>query len=158
MLPLVSPPPRLYPRDGLENLLAPAISYSFDQFWMRVQYLLSIALFLDGHHSAIESSHLVMPHAFKVWPDLSGRGLGLQWIQTWCFCFMQLTIFCFSFAAMPAWHRSIPKKYWTCAVDGVTLSHTTPGIRACFPFGASHRVNIDTPPLQGNCPDTLVSR
>ena len=87
MLPVVSPPSRLYPRDGLENLLAPAISYSFDQFRMSVQYLLSIALFLGGHHSAIESSHLGMPHAFKVWPDLSGRGLGLQWIQTRCFLF-----------------------------------------------------------------------
>jgi hypothetical protein len=94
MLPLISPPPSLYLRDGLKNLLAPAISYSFDQFRMSVQYLLSIALFLDGHHSAIESSHSGMPYAFKVWPDLSGRGFGLQWIQTWCFCFMQLTIFC----------------------------------------------------------------
>ena len=27
-----------------------------------------------------------------------------------------------------------------------------------IPFGASHRVNFDTPPLKGNCPDTLVSR
>jgi len=27
-----------------------------------------------------------------------------------------------------------------------------------IPFGASHRVNFDTPPLQGTCRDTLVSR
>jgi hypothetical protein len=27
-----------------------------------------------------------------------------------------------------------------------------------IPFGAAHRVNFDTPPLKGNCPDTLVSR
>jgi hypothetical protein len=27
-----------------------------------------------------------------------------------------------------------------------------------IPFGAAHRVNFDTPPLVGNCPDTLVSR
>ena len=38
------------------------------------------------------------------------------------------------------------------------LSLTTEEIRACIPFGASHRVNCDTPPLKGYCPDTLVSR
>jgi hypothetical protein len=27
-----------------------------------------------------------------------------------------------------------------------------------IPFGASHRLYFDTPPLIGNCPDTLVSR
>ena len=29
---------------------------------------------------------------------------------------------------------------------------------ARIPFGAAHRVYFDTPPLIGNCPDTLVSR
>jgi hypothetical protein len=29
---------------------------------------------------------------------------------------------------------------------------------ASIPFGAAHRVYFDTPPLAGNCPDTLVSR
>ena len=29
---------------------------------------------------------------------------------------------------------------------------------ASIPFGAAHRVYFDTPPLVGNCPDTLVSR
>ena len=29
---------------------------------------------------------------------------------------------------------------------------------ANIPFGAAHRVYFDTPPLKGNCPDTLVSR
>jgi hypothetical protein len=38
------------------------------------------------------------------------------------------------------------------------LSLTMEEIRACIPFGAAHRVNIDTPPLQGNCLDTLVSQ
>ena len=38
------------------------------------------------------------------------------------------------------------------------LSLTMEEIRACIPFGAAHRVNFDTPPLKGNCPDTLVSR
>jgi hypothetical protein len=38
------------------------------------------------------------------------------------------------------------------------LSLTMEEIRACIPFGAAHRVNFDTPPLQGNCPDTLVSQ
>jgi hypothetical protein len=45
---------------------------------MRVQYLLPIAPFLEGHHSAIESGHLAMSHAFKVWLDLTGRGSGLH--------------------------------------------------------------------------------
>jgi len=27
-----------------------------------------------------------------------------------------------------------------------------------IPFGASHRLYFDTPPLKGNCPDTLVSQ
>jgi hypothetical protein len=44
---------------------------------MRVQYLLPIALFLEAHHIAIESGHLAMSHAFKVWLDLSGRGLAM---------------------------------------------------------------------------------
>lgn len=38
------------------------------------------------------------------------------------------------------------------------LSLTMEEIRACIPFGAAHRVNIDTPPLKGNCLDTLVSQ
>jgi len=38
------------------------------------------------------------------------------------------------------------------------LSLTMEEIRANIPFGAAHRVNCDTPPLKGNCPDTLVSR
>ena len=38
------------------------------------------------------------------------------------------------------------------------LSLTMEEIRARIPFGASHRVNFDTPPLKGNCPDTSVSR
>jgi hypothetical protein len=74
------------------------------------------------------------------------------------FCFMQFTMFGFSSAVMPARHRSIPKKYWTCAKDSVRLSLTAAGTRVNIPFGAAHRVNIDTPPLQGNCRDTLVSR
>jgi hypothetical protein len=47
MLPVVSPSFASIPRDGPEDLLAPAISYSFDQFSMYVQDLLLTALFLE---------------------------------------------------------------------------------------------------------------
>lgn len=64
----------------------------------------------------------------------------------------------FSLRTMSTRHHSCPIRYWTRERDGVMLSHTMEEIRANIPFGASHRVNCDTPPLQGNCPDTLVSQ
>jgi hypothetical protein len=72
--------------------------------------------------------------------------------------FVELCTFGFPFATMPTRHHSSPKRYWTRARDGVMLSNTAEEIRACIPFGAAHRVNLDSPPLKGNCPDTLVSR
>lgn len=39
---------RALQREGLESLLAPATSYSFDQFGTRVQDLLLAVLFLEG--------------------------------------------------------------------------------------------------------------
>src|SRR3569833_156187 len=63
-----------------------------------------------------------------------------------------------AFVTMPTRHHPCPNRYWTRARDGVMLSHTMEEIRANIPFGATHRVNCDTPPLQGNCPDTWVSR
>jgi hypothetical protein len=110
------------------------------------------------HHSTVGNGHLVMSHAFEVWLNLSGGGLGLESIPTRAFCFMRLNDLLLSSAVMLARHRSIPKKYWTCARDGVRLSLTAAGMSVNIPFGAAHRVNIDTPPLQGNCRDTLVSR
>jgi hypothetical protein len=41
-------------------------------------YLLSIALFLEGYHVAMETGHLAVSYAFKVWLDLSGCGLGIH--------------------------------------------------------------------------------
>jgi hypothetical protein len=67
---------------------------------MLVQYLLSIALFLEGHHGAIESGHLAKSHAFKVWLDLTGRGLGLHWIETRSFLFH---------AVEPFWASGLPR-------------------------------------------------
>jgi hypothetical protein len=61
---------------------------------------------------------------------------------------------CRPFATMSTRHHSCPNRYWTRARDGGMLSLTMEEIRACIPFGAAHRVNFDTPPLKGNCPDT----
>jgi hypothetical protein len=72
--------------------------------------------------------------------------------------FVDLRTVDFPFAPMPIRHHSCANRYWTRARDGVMLSLTMEEIRACIPFGAAHRVNVDTPPLQGNCPDTLVSQ
>jgi hypothetical protein len=63
-----------------------------------------------------------------------------------------------AFVTMPTRHHACPNRYWTRARDGDMLSLTMEEIRACIPFGAAHRVNFDTPPLKGNCPDTSVSR
>src|SRR5271163_4090027 len=60
---------------------------------MRVQYFLTIALFLEGHHIAVESGHVAMPHAFNVWLDLSERGLGINGSRLGASCFMQLNHF-----------------------------------------------------------------
>jgi hypothetical protein len=51
-------------RDGLEDLLAPATSYSFAQFCMRVQYLLLTAPFLEGIAEALVAIRR-RHHAFK---------------------------------------------------------------------------------------------
>lgn len=50
--------------DGFKNLLAPAISYSFDQFRIRVQDLLLAALFLEdiAGELVVTRRHL---HAFE---------------------------------------------------------------------------------------------
>jgi hypothetical protein len=109
---------------------------------MRVQYLFLTALFPEGitEPLGVSRRHL---YAFKVAESKRtrlraqiGYRLGLD-VSFSC------AVFGFPFAAMPARHRSIPKRYWTCACDGVMLSHTTEEIRARIPFGAAHRLNFD---------------
>ncbi len=120
---------------------------------MRVQDLLLTALFLEGIAEAL----VVIQRRLRAFKGMA-EPEKMQLRSKMDLRFVALCTFGFPFAAMPTRHHSSPKRYWTLARDGVMLSHTREEIRARIPFGASHRVNFDTPPLKGNCPDTLVSR
>src|ERR1700728_3081926 len=122
---------------------------------MRVQDLLLTGLFLEGIAEALVVIRRRL-HALKDMAESKQTRSGSR--NSLPLRFVELCTFDFPLAPMPTRHHSSPKRYWTRARDGVMLSLTMEEIGACIPFGASHRVNCDTPPLKGNCPDTSVSQ
>jgi hypothetical protein len=122
---------------------------------MRVQDLLLAVPFLEGITEALAVIRRPL-RAFKGIAKSAPERPEIKNISD--LRFDELRALVYRLATMPTRHHSCPNRYWTRARDGVMLSLTMEEIRACIQFGAAHRVNFDTPPLQGNCPDTLVSQ
>src|SRR6185437_2086418 len=122
---------------------------------MRVQDLLVAVLFLEGITEALAVIQRPLRALKGIARSMPERPKSRTFLDS---RFGELCAVGLPFATMSTRHQSCPNRYWTRARDGVMLSLTMEEIRACIPFGAAHRVNCDTPPLKGTCPDTSVSR